>query len=143
VQALSRAKKWDLPALYAVASIVSDRTFDARHPASDPKALRVFYERAFEHRPPKRPADYYLAAWGAAPGLPDDTVIALSGEKKYETNPHLDLRGEGKIRVRALSLMVEGRMLEIGKLPGTPKPFGLFDVISTIGLIVLRARVGL
>jgi hypothetical protein len=38
-----------------------------------------FYCHAFAIRRPKRPVDYYLAAWGAAPGLPDSTVLTRRG----------------------------------------------------------------
>lgn len=107
-----------------------------------------FFEHASERRALKRPVDYYLATWGAAPGLHDRTVLAVKGERKYDANHALDVNGDGKIEVRDLRVLVEGRMLEIGKLPelrAEPAPVSLsfFDVVCSLGFAVLRARRGI
>jgi hypothetical protein len=139
---LCRSKGYDLLAVVAMASLESDRTFEEGGPASDPGKIGDHYGRAFSTRKPKKPVDYYLATWGAAPGLPDDTVIAVKGETKFEAHPHLDILGEGKIRVRALRILIEGRMLEIGRLPKQQTGLSLFDVLSSLGLFILQKRLG-
>lgn len=79
--------------------------------------IERFLELAFERRSPRRPVDYYLAAWGAAPGLPSSTVVSLGGETKFRAE--LDADGDSKIQVADLEreLELELRRTRAGKTP--------------------------
>jgi hypothetical protein len=103
-----------------------------------------FFVRSFEKRRPARPVDYYLAAWGAAPGLPMSTVLAVRGDKLYGQNSVLDIDGDGTIRVSDLAKLLARRMRELATAPKEPAKIdaGLTvpGVIVTLGFQVLRRR---
>lgn len=83
--------------------------------------IETHLARAFERRAPKVPVDYYLAAWGAAPGLPDGTVIAVEGDSTFERAKELDGDRDGKIAVADLSRALEREMRRTN--PREPGPF--------------------
>lgn len=105
-----------------------------------------FFKNAFLRIKARAPIDYYLAVWGAAPGLPDASVISLVGEQKYRRV--LDRDRDGKIQVRDLRLHLEGRMLEEAvELPSMKsrrkapqKLLTGFDVLCSLGFTMLGAR---
>lgn len=95
-----------------------------------------FLELAFQHRAPKKPVDYYLAAWGAAPRLPGGTVVSLGGESKYR--PELDADGDGKIQVGDLERELE---LELRRTrPGRTPPLAEAAWSLFLFLVVRRLR---
>jgi len=53
-----------------------------------------------------RPVDYYLATWGARPGLSLDHVLAETGSKEYEANKGLDANKDGTITVQDLEQVI-------------------------------------
>ena len=81
--------------------------------------LERYLASAFERRAPRRPVDFYLAALGAAPGLPDATKLE-SGERD----------------VGALRRELEGEMLRLRRASSN----GLGDVLWTLLVMVLVRR---
>jgi hypothetical protein len=61
-----------------------------------------------------RPVDYYLATWGAPPGLPDDHVLAAAGSVVYELNKSLDTNRDGVITVADLGAVVDAKIRRAG-----------------------------
>jgi hypothetical protein len=111
------------------------------------RLLERFYIRAFEKRGPKRPVDYYLAPWGAAPGLGLGTVLSVKGDGVYEQNRSLDVDGDGKIQVKDLARLVRSRMAEI-RAHAPPKSAAIVPasaltlggVLTTVGFKVIQRR---
>ena len=109
------------------------------------RLLERFYIRAFGSRRPTRPVDYYLAPWGAAPGLALGTVLAVKGDGIYEQSASLDYDGDGKIRVKDLARHVRRRMGELSRARPEaslviPSPITLGGVLVTVGFKVIQRR---
>lgn len=108
--------------------------------------IEKYFARAFESRAPKRPVDYYLAAWGVAPGLGMGTVLAVRGEKLYELNRVLDIDNDGTIRVSDLAKLIHRRMREhqtdwqAESRPKIDAGLTVPGVLVTIGFQVIRRR---
>lgn len=96
--------------------------------------IERYLELAFERREPKRPVDYYLAAWGAAPGLPPSTVVSLGGESKFRAE--LDADGDSKIQVADLERALELELRRTRK--GTTPP--LAEAFWSLFLFVVVRR---
>lgn len=98
--------------------------------------LERFYKHAFAIKGPRRPVDYFLAALGAAPGLPDRTVVALEGEARYRLE--LDRDRDGKIEVADLAAALDE---SIRKTRGPDEPGPMHDVLWFLLVTVLTRRV--
>lgn len=97
--------------------------------------LERYLELAFERREPKRPVDYYLAAWGAAPGLPSSTVVSLGGESKFRAE--LDADGDKKIQVADLERELE---LELARTRGPRSTPPIAEALWSAFLFVVVRR---
>lgn len=107
---------------------------------------RSYFQKIFSRREPKRPVDYYLACWGAAPGLPLSTVLASKGQRTYELNRGLDIDDSGKIEVKDLARLVRSEIRRLRSEASSPSASNgaagltLGGAIVTIGFKVLERR---
>lgn len=112
--------------------------------------VEKYFQRAFKNLSgaPQR-VDFYLALWGARPGLPMSAVLSRAGDKLYPLNAALDVDKSGVITVSDLDARLaavqkranEERVPVDLRLPGGPSPLPFSSLSESSLLADLRALV--